>query len=99
MKKRTILLNAISIPLVLIGLIIVISSPETTSTKKFTNVWMGIKSLKEIIQPKTLLNKDFTNIKKSKKILEKSYKGILAGGASLAYAANKIVNFKRKKID
>ena len=99
MKKRTILFNAISIPVVLISLIIVIFLPETTNTKKFTTVWTGIKSLKESIQTKSSLNKDFTNIKKGTKFFKKSYKVILAGGASLAFAANAIVSFKRKKDD
>ena len=100
MKKRTILFNGIGTVLFVILFIKGLSFLESTPYRtQIYGVWKGITSLNERIQSKSVLNKNFKYIKKSTQFFKKSYKYIIAGGAGLTYAANKIIYFKRKKDD
>lgn len=94
MKKTTTLFSAIIVSLFAIALMKIVSYQESN---KILWVWKGIRSLQESIQSKSLPTKNLVNIKASTKFLKKSYKFIIAGGASLTFAANTIINLKKKK--
>ena len=94
MKKIKTLFNATIVSLFAIFLIKIVSSQETN---KIAWVGRGLKSIQEI--SKSLPTKNVVNIKASTKFFKKSYKTIIAGGAGLTFAANTIINLKKKKDD
>ena len=93
MKKIKNLVNPILIIVVSILFIRVI----TTSNDTLSNGFRIVGALQEMIKSKPLNKIQFINFKNSKKIITKSYKGIIAGGTGIVFAANQIINYKRKK--
>ena len=92
MKRIKNFFNPILVILLSILFIGVITSNDTLS-----NGFRIVRTLQEMIKTKPLNKKQFINFKNSKKIITKSYKGIIAGGGGIVFAANQIINFKRKK--
>ena len=92
MKKIKNFVNPILIIVLSILFIGVITSNDTLS-----NGFRIVRTLQEMIKSKPLNKKQFINFKNSKNIIRKSYKGIIAGGTGIAFAANQIIKHKRKK--
>tara|TARA_Y100000589_G_C27023599_1_gene575955 strand:- start:56 stop:352 length:297 start_codon:yes stop_codon:yes gene_type:complete len=86
--------NPILIVITSITLIYILQNNETARIG-----FQSIRYLQEFIKSKPLQKKSYINFKNTTKIIRKSYKGILAGGASVAFAANQIVKLKRDKND